>query len=130
MSKRREKEIIMTKDGVEDIVKRYSYIGQAMKDGKETAVFYIGLRKQVVDITEETIAVCKIIEEIYSHANEWVRNMIDGLKKGKSDMTLICMLPWERNAYYARKRKFIEKIYNCCIFQDMVDYDDILNEEI
>ena len=43
---------------------------------------------------------------------------------------LILRLPWEKNAYYERKHKFIDKIYKCCIYRNMVEYDEIISEEI
>lgn len=121
----------MTKQGVEEIVRRYPYIMRAIKTERKTASFYVGNRKHEIEITEEVRTVCNIIDDIYFNTeNVWVRHMIDGLKAGKNDVRLISELPWERNAYYERKRKFIEKIYNCCISLQLVDYIQILKEEI
>ena len=121
----------MTKKEMGEIVKRYPYIIRAIKNGKAKATFYIGNRRQQIEITETVRAVCKIIGDIYrTTRNPWIRRLIRGILAGKSDTALICELPWERNAYYERKRKLIEKIYNCCISLRLVKYLEILQEEI
>ena len=120
----------MTKKGIENIVKRYTFIRKAMGEGKDTAVFYIGNRKKSIYITVEVKMVCEIIDEIYSQSDNWIKLLIDGLRKGYSDRKLILRLPWEKNAYYERKHKFIDKIYKCCIYRNMVEYDEIISEEI
>lgn len=58
----------MTKKGIENIVKRYTFIRKVMGEGKDTAVFYIGNRKKSIYITEEVKMVCGIIDEIYSQS--------------------------------------------------------------
>lgn len=120
----------MTKEGIEEIIRRYSNIERYVKDGETVASFYIGNRKQTVMITEAVRTVYRIVDEIYEREDKWMRIMIDGLKKGMTDRMLIRRLPWEKNAYYDRKHRFIEKIYNCCIFWKLVTYDEILNEGI
>ena len=121
----------MTKDMVEEIVKRYPYIIRAVKEGRDAAVFSIGNRKKRIAVGEETKAVCSIIEEIREREkNRYILKMIEGLKRGESDVAIIQKVAWERNAYYERKKRFIEKIYKCCIGRHMVAYEDILAEEI
>ena len=51
-------------------------------------------------------------------------------KKGRCDVAIIHDVHWEKNAYYDKKRKFIEKVYKCCIKLQLVDYEEIINEEI
>lgn len=123
--------IIMTKRGVQKIVKRYPYVARAVAEGKDSAIFYVGKRRQKIEITQETKEVCKIIEEISKReTNEDVLCMIDGIKKGRCDVAIIHDVHWEKNAYYDKKRKFIEKVYKCCIKLQLVDYEEIINEEI
>lgn len=120
----------MTKRGVQKIVKRYPYVARAVAEGKDSAIFYVGKRRQKIEITQETKEVCKIIEEISKReTNEDVLCMIDGIKKGRCDVAIIHDVHWEKNAYYDKKRKFIEKVYKCCIKLQLVDYEEIINEE-
>ena len=42
----------MTKADVEEIVKRYPFVTEAARAGKKTAMFYIGRRNPVFQITE------------------------------------------------------------------------------
>lgn len=121
----------MTKKEVEELVKRYPYIVRAVQEGQTRAVFYVGKRKHEILITEVVKTVCRIFDDIYSSTkNKWIRLMIEGVRAGKSDISMIHLLPWERNAFYERKRKLIEKIYNCCVSLQLVCYDKILKEEI
>ena len=104
---------------------------RAVAEGKDSAIFYVGKRRQKIEITQETKEVCKIIEEISKReTNEDVLCMIDGIKKGRCDVAIIHDVHWEKNAYYDKKRKFIEKVYKCCIKLQLVDYEEIINEEI
>lgn len=99
----------MTRADVEEIVKRYPFVIEAVKEGKKTAVFYIGNRKQVFEITEGVKTVYAILEEI--EENETDKDllcMIDGIKKGRSDVAIIDDVNWQRNAYYERKDRLID----------------------
>lgn len=112
-------------------MKRYPHIARAVAEGKDSAIFYVGKRRQKIEITRETKEVCKIIDEISKREkNEDVLCMIDGIKKGRCDVAIIQDVHWEKNAYYDKKHKFIEKIYKCCIGLQLVDYEEIINEEI
>ena len=99
----------MTKADVEEIVKRYPFVIEAVKEGKKTAVFYIGNRKQVFEITEGVKTVYAILEEIEENETDKdVLCMIDGIKKGRSDVAIIDDVNWQRNAYYERKDRLID----------------------
>ena len=72
----------MTKEGIEEIIRRYSNLERYVKDGETVASFYIGNRKQTVMITEAVRTVYRVVDEIYEREDKWMRIMIDGLKKG------------------------------------------------
>ncbi len=121
----------MNKDDIIEIIKKFPYIERGIINGESNLVFYIGNRKQTYNITKPVIAVYDIINEIHARTkNVWMHFMISAIKAGKSDIYTIHHVPWERNAYYSRKQKFIEKVYNCCISQNLVNYEEILEEEI
>jgi hypothetical protein len=121
----------MNKDDIIEIIKKFPYIERGIINGESNLVFYIGNRKQTYNITKPVIAVYDIINEIHARTkNVWIHFMISAIKAGKSDIYIIHHVPWERNAYYSRKQKFIEKVYNCCISQNLVNYEEILEEEI
>lgn len=128
---KRVEEIIMTKEEVQVIMKRYPYVERAVAEGEDSVVFYVGKRRQYIEINHETKEVCRIVEDIYVREKDRdVLCMIDGIKKGRCDIAIIQDVNWEKNAYYDKKKKFIEKIYKCCIGLQLVDYDEILNEAI
>lgn len=121
----------MTKAAVEEIVKRYPFVIEAAKKGEKTAVFYIGNRKQVFEITEGVKAVYAILEEIEENETDKdVLCMIDGIKKGRSDVAIIDDVNWQRNAFYERKDRLIDKIFECCISKGFVRYEEIMNRSI
>ena len=121
----------MTKEDVENVVKRYPQITDAIKQDLRCAVFYVGNRKNVVEITDNIKAVCEIITTVYEkQKNDFIRQMIEDILMGISDVRIIQDMPFERNTYYNKKQAFLEKIYNCCIARDLVSYEDVLNEEI
>lgn len=121
----------MTKSELPEIIRRCPFIHRAVEEEQPVVSFYIWYRKIVFEITEEVRVVVSVIDEIYnSEENEWVRLMIKGITSGGSDIAIIHDLPIERNAYYVRKQKFLDKIFECCIFRQMVSYDDIMNTTI
>ncbi len=124
-------ENIMTKEDVQQIIKRYIYIWKAIKNQRSEVIFYIGKRRKRIVITEEIIAVCSIIEDVRDTTEEaWVKKMINGILRGESDISILFKLPCERSMYYDRKRKFVEQVYKCCVAKQMVPYEELLKEGI
>lgn len=121
----------MTRREVETIIKRYFRIEKAIKNGVKTAIFYIGHRRQLIEIDEKVKCVMSIIEDIYRiEQREWFRKIIKGITHGYTDIRLIQEAPIEKNGYYKRKQKFFDKVYQCCIAKQLVSYEDIINEAI
>lgn len=101
------------------------------KGGEKTVVFYIGNRKQIFEITEEVKAVYAILEEIEANETyEEVLCIIDGIKKGRSDVAIMQDVHWQKNAYYERKDRLIDKIFECCIYRRLVEYEEIMGRNI
>lgn len=124
-------EYIMTKDEVSYVIKRYSFLYKPIKNGNAAAVFYVGNRKQTIEITSEVKTICEIIEIVYETEKDLtVKQMIKGLISGRSDIWIMHGLPFSKNAYYSRKGMFFEKIYNCCKARGLVSFEEILVEEI
>ena len=121
----------MTKADVEEIVKRCPFVKEAAKAGEKTVVFYIGNRKQIFEITEGVKAVYAILEEIEANeTDEDVLCMIDGIKKGRSDVAIMQDVYWQKNAYCERKDRLIHKIFECCISKGFVRYEEIMSRSI
>lgn len=62
--------------------------------------------------------------------DEWIKFMIKGILAGESDVWIMQRTPFSKNAYYARKTAFIEKVYECCICYNLVSLKEILKEKI
>ena len=121
----------MTKERVEVLVKRYPFVIKAIKEGKEAAEFQISKWNFKIKITDEDKAICEIFEEICRREKDQdVLRMINGLRKGRTDTAIMQDVHWRKNAYYDRKSKLIDKIYECCICRGYVDYEEIMGREI
>ena len=121
----------MTKERVEELVKRYPFVIKAIREGKRAAEFRIGKRKFQIEITQEDVAVCEIFEDIRKRERDPdMLCMINGLRKGRTDTAILQDVLWGKNAYYDRKSKLIDKIYECCIYQGYVEYEEIIGREI
>ncbi len=59
-----------------------------------------------------------------------MRLLIKGLKKGRRDAAIMSDVYWLRNAYYERKRRPPEKIFECCIRKGLVTYGEIMELRI
>lgn len=122
---------ILTKDEVGIVIKRYRFIIRAIKENLPQAVFYSGKRKQIIEITEEVKSICKFIQIIYENeVDEWVRSMIKCLLQGRKDTYIIRTKDCSKNLFYARKSAFLEKLFNLCIYNNLVTYEEILEEKI
>lgn len=123
--------IIMTKEEIELTVKRYPFIIRAVKKDLKQAVFYVGNRKQKIEITENIKIICYIAELVEAEEpDEWIKFMIKGILAGESDVWIMQRTPFSKNAYYARKTALIEKVYECCICYNLVSLKEILKEKI
>lgn len=121
----------MTKEAVENVIKRYAQITYALERNLRYAVFYVGKRREVIEITDETKSVCEIIRIVLNKEKDFfIKQMMKDIIAGKTDIFIMLKMPFAKNAYYARKQSFIEKVYNCCIARNLVSYEEVLNEEI
>ena len=121
----------MTKERVEELVKRYPFVIRAIREGKRTAEFHISKRKFQIILTQEDRVVCEIFEDIRKREKDPdVLCMINGLRKGRTDTAIMQEVHWRKNAYYDRKSRLIDKIYECCICRGYVDYEEIISREI
>lgn len=77
------------------------------------------------------MAICEIFEDIRKREKDPdVLRMINGLWKGRTDTAIMQDVHWRKNAYYDRKSKLVDKIYECCICRGYVDYEEIMSREI
>lgn len=121
----------MTKRAVEEIIKRYPFVIEAVKKDRKAAEFYIGNRKQSIKITEGVKVVCAVFDEIEERENDKdILCMIDGFKRGRSDLSIMQDVHWQKNAYYERKSRLIDKIFECCIYRGLVEYEEIIGRNI
>ena len=72
-----------------------------------------------------------ILDEICENETDKdVLCMIDGIKKGRSDVAIMQDVHWQKNAYYERKERLISKIFECCISKGFVQYEEIMKRSI
>lgn len=75
--------------------------------------------------------VCAVFDEIEERENDKdILCMIDGFKRGRSDLSIMQDVHWQKNAYYERKSRLIDKIFECCIYRGLVEYEEIIGRNI
>ena len=122
---------LMTKEEIEYILKRMPQIERAIKKRQTVAHFYVGKRRERIEITEAIYLIREIIQDIMQKEKGDIAQIIEyHIKKGKSDGFIIMQLPLTKNSYYRLKQKIHEKIYNCCIEKKVVSYEEILVDAI
>lgn len=121
----------MTKEKLKWIIKRLSYILEILHDGKTKISAYISGKKELIVIDNDVIAVLEIMDEIIEYEEiEWRKKIFTGLRKGYKDIVIMLDSPLGRTKYYEEKKKFVDKIYQCCIYKHLVDYEDILRAKV
>ena len=112
------------------MIKRYSNILTAIKNGKEGKIYFRKYRTWVI-IDEHIKIIIEIIGDIMENEQtEWVKKFYRQLLRGDSDIKILRDCPVERGKYYQLKKSFFNKIYGCCIYKGMVSYKEILNTDI
>ena len=103
------------------------YILEMLHDGRTEMSTYISGEKEFIVIDDDVIAVLGIMDEIIEYEEtEWRKKIYLGIRSGYNDIPIMVDSPLGRTKYYEEKRKFIDTIYQCCIYKHMVDYKDIL----
>ena len=120
----------MKRHEIDYLLRRIVYINRAVIRGKDIAIFYVGKRKEEIKITKEVLLIKNIIDDVKRSQSGYVRMIIEKIEKGFSDEQMIMKLPMSKNMYYRIKREVYDRIYQCCISQQLVEYDEILMEEI
>jgi hypothetical protein len=114
----------MTKEEIEHIIRRMPQVERAIKQHATVACFYVGNRREVIELTEEIYLIREILADIIQKEDYYIGLIIDyHIKKGKSDRYIITHLPFSKNSYYRLKQKIHERIYNCCIKKGVVSYE-------
>lgn len=121
----------MTKEKLEWIIKRLSYIVEMQRKGETVRSVYISKQKEKIVIDEEVHMVMKIMDEIIQQEEiTCLKKIWMSIKTGEMDICIIQDNPIERTKYYMLKKAFVNKIYQCCICKGMVTYDDVLRAKI
>ena len=91
---------------------------------------YISGEKEQIVIDNDVLTVLEIMGEIIEHEEmEWRKKLFREIKKGNKDVSIMMDTPMGRTKYYEAKKGFVDKIYQCCIFKGLVEYNDILQGE-
>ncbi|HJB92750.1 MAG TPA: hypothetical protein H9708_02225 [Candidatus Borkfalkia stercoripullorum] len=121
----------MTKEKVKYIVKRLSYFSKMQAKGVKEADYRISKRKEHLVLDEEVLAVIGVMEEIIeSEETKWLQDLLKEVRYGRKDVTIQIDSPVARTKYYQTKERFVNKVYECCIYKGYVSYEDILKNDI
>ncbi len=121
----------MTKEKVKYIVKRLSYFSKMQAEGVKEADYRISKRKEHLVLDEEVLAVIGVMEEIIeSEETKWLQDLLKEVRYGRKDVTIQIDSPVARTKYYQTKERFVNKVYECCIYKGYVSYEDILKNDI
>ena len=116
----------MTKVEIEHILKRMPQVERAIRKHQTVACFYVGNRREVIEITKNIYLIRAIVEDIIQKEDHYIGLIVEyHIKQGKSDRYIITQLPLSKNSYYRLKQRIHEKIYNCCIEKGVVSYEEI-----
>lgn len=126
-----DEKIVLTKEKVKYIVKRLSYFSKMQAKGVKEADYRISKRKEHLVLDEEVLAVIGVMEEIIeSEETKWLQDLLKEVRYGRKDVTIQIDSPVARTKYYQTKERFVNKVYECCIYKGYVSYEDILKNDI
>ena len=111
------------KEKIRKTIHRLPKILRDMKQNEEAG------KKKRID-PEEALIVEILDDVIRSEKKDWVKDLVENLKREETDIRRIEEVPVSRAKYYLLKNRLVEKIYNCCISKGYVTYEDVLGENI
>lgn len=121
----------MIQKKIKMVIKRYTLILAMLKKGKRNGYIRVRNRKVWIEIDDDMLVIVEIIDEIIEREQtEWLKKLYTKILKGEKDFRIMMDCPVERGKYYETKKRFFNKIYQCCICKGLVLYDEILNENI
>lgn len=121
----------LIREKIKLVIKRYVPIQKMLKKGQREGFVRVNNRKERLVIDEEMLAIVEIINEIVQQEQtQWLKEFYRQILKGEKDIYILIGCPVERGKYYETKKRFYNKIYQCCIFKRLVLYDEILSEDI
>ena len=90
-------------------------------------VLRIGDTVEALEINDNVRIVLSIEDEIIqAEETQWLKEVLAGIRAGEKDISLISNYPVARTKFYDVKKEFVNKIYDICIFNGLVPYEDIL----
>lgn len=100
-------------------------------EGKTEAEYWISKRKEYFVIDGEVLAVFEIFGDIIeSERTPWVKELLKDVRRGRKDISIQRDSPVARTKYYMTKERFINKVYECCIWKQLVPYEEVLKSDI
>lgn len=121
----------MTKEKLKILIKHLYLFIRAVQDNQPYVIIFVGKSRQKFFIDKDVFAVLEIVDEIIAtEDNLWIKNVLIKIKKGYSDVNIISFCPIEKTKFYELKKEFKNKVYQCCIFKQLVPYIDIIKTHI
>ena len=121
----------MTKEKVKHIIKRIHYYLKMMSEEKTEADYLISKKKEHFVIDDEVLALFDIIEDIIeSEQTPWLKDLIKDVRRGRKGLAIQVDSPVAHTKFQLTKERFISKVYECCIYKQLVPYEDILKSDI
>ena len=102
-----------------------------MADGKTEADYWISKKKEHLVIDEGVLAVFDVIKDIIESEEEpWLRALLKDIRRGRKGLAIEVDSPVQHTKFQLTKERFINKVYECCIYKHLVTYEDILKSKI
>lgn len=99
------------------------------KDDETAATFYIGNRKERINVDDDVRTLKEIIEDvILSESGEDKKMLVMWIMQGQNDVYILSHMLMSRSAYYRAKMVKRYKIYCLCACKGLLKYTDILEE--
>ena len=77
---------LMTKDEIEHILKRMPQVERAIRKHEDVACFYVGNRREVIEITDSIYLIRTIIADIIQKEDYYIGLIVEyHIRQGKSD---------------------------------------------
>lgn len=122
----------MKKKEIAYLLKRYYYINSAIDKGESSVIIKISGRKEFIEINERILTFVNVFKKVYeSEKNFLIKKLIKiNIIQGNNNLSSFSKQPLDRSTYFRYKKAIVDKIYHCCIYEGLVNLDEILNESV
>lgn len=115
----------MNKEDIRRLLRRYTYINDAMTKNLPAALFSASGKQKQIAIDKTIVKFVFAVQRALLSLCDFDRFLIEQFLSGQKDVYIYTHNELSKNSYYRIKREFFAKVYELCIYARLVSLQEI-----